>query len=75
MTKAVNQPSVNPTNKLSAAVVGSAAVGVVGLYLRNKLPGWYDPDLMLTVTPIVVWASGFVIRDKPNVVVNVDKEE
>lgn len=75
MAKVVNQPSVNPTNKLSAAVVASAAIGVVGLILRNKFPEWYDPEVMLAVTPVVVWAGGFVIRDKPNVVVNVAPEE
>lgn len=75
MAKAIDQPSVNPTNKLSAAVVASAVVGVAGLALKNLYPEWYDPEVMLSVTPVIVWASGYVIRDKPNVVVTVDPEE
>lgn len=63
----INQPTLNPTNKLSAATVAAAAVSVVGLVLRNLAPEWYDPDVLAAVLPVVVFATGYLIKDKPNV--------
>lgn len=63
----VSQPTVNPTNKLTAATVGSAVIAVAGLILKNLFPIWYDPDVLLSVSPIVIFALGYIIRDKPNV--------
>lgn len=71
----VAQSSVNPTNKLSAATVAAAAVSITGLALRNLAPGWYDPDVMTAVLPIIVFATGWLVPDRPNVVVVVGKEE
>lgn len=67
----VKQPSVNPTNKLSAATVAAAVVSTTGLILRNVFPEWYDPEVMTAILPIAVWAAGFLTPDEPNVVVNV----
>lgn len=63
----VNQPTWNPTNKLNAATVAAAAVSVVGLILRNLAPEWYDPDVLAAVLPVVVFAAGYLVKDKPNV--------
>ena len=63
----VSQPTINPTNKLTAATVGSAAISVIGLALKNLAPEWYDPDVLLSVTPIVIFALGYIVRDNPNV--------
>lgn len=63
----VNQPTINPTNKLTAATVGAAIISLGGLALRNLAPSWYDPEVLLTMSPLVVFALGYVIKDKPNV--------
>ena len=77
MANTINQPSNNPTNKLTASTAALAAWGIVmsvgGLALKNLAPGWYDPEVMLTVSagmPVVIgFAAGWVTRDRPNVVV------
>ena len=60
------QPTANPTNKLTAAMAAAAAVSVLGLALKNLLPGWYDPETLMNVTPVVVLAFGYFIKDRPN---------
>ena len=69
MATTVNQPSANPTNKLSAATVAAALMGVVGLALKNLAPQWYDQDVLLGLLPIVVYFSGWFISDAPNITV------
>lgn len=77
MTNVVNQPSVNPTNKLTASVVGTSVWGtamlLVGLVLKNEAPGWYDPEVLasitLTGTTVAGFIAGWLTPDKPNVVV------
>lgn len=63
----VKQPSANPTNKLSAATAGAGFVAVLGLVLKNLAPDWYDPEALMTLTPLVVFAFGYIIKDQPNV--------
>jgi len=77
MANVVNQPSVNPTNKLTASVVGTSVWGtamlLVGLVLKNEAPGWYDPEVLasitLTGTTVAGFIAGWLTPDKPNVVV------
>lgn len=64
----INQPSAMPTNKLTAATIGAALVSVIGLVLQNVAPEWYDPEVMLAITPIIVFGLGYFRRDRPNVV-------
>lgn len=76
MATTVNQPGSNPTNKLTAATLVSAAMSIVGLILRNLAPEWYDPEVMMQVTPAVVFLVGYLlIRDAPNVVVTQEEVE
>lgn len=63
----VNQLSALPTNKLTAATLGAAALSVSGLIVRNLAPEWYDADVWLSMTPLVVFALGYIVKDKPNV--------
>jgi len=69
MSTTVNQPSANPTNKLSAAVVAAAGMGLLGLFLRNEVPNWYDPTVLALCSPVVVYFTGWFIRDAPNITV------
>lgn len=63
----VNQPSLNPTNKLTAATIAAAVVSVSGLLVRNLAPEWYDAEVWAALLPIVIFAAGWVVKDKPNV--------
>lgn len=67
MAETVNQVNANPTRKLSAAVIGAAAMAVIGLVLRNSFPDWYDPAVMAALTPIVIFGLGYFVKDRPNV--------
>jgi hypothetical protein len=60
------QPTVNPTNKLTAAMAAAAAVSILGLVLKNLAPDWYDPQALLNITPVIVLVFGYVIKDRPN---------
>lgn len=62
----VKQSGWKPTRKLSAATIGGAAVAVGGLALKNLAPNWFDPAVMLSVTPIVVFGVGYLTHDEDN---------
>lgn len=62
----VKQPALNPTRKLSAAVIGAAIMAVLGLILRNTAPGWYDPVTLAALTPIVIFGLGYFTHDADN---------
>ena len=38
-----------------------------GLIVRNLAPEWYDAEVWAAMTPIVVFALGYFVKDKPNV--------
>lgn len=63
----VNQPTLNPTRKLTAATIAAAAVSVSGLIVRNLAPEWYDAEVWAAMTPIVIFAVGYFVKDRPNV--------
>ncbi len=69
MAVTINQPTANPTRKLSAAVVAAAFMGVLGLVLKNEFPQWYDSDVLMALLPVVVYFAGWIIKDEPNVVI------
>lgn len=77
MANTINQPSNNPTNKLTAATAAVTAWGIVmaiaDLALQNLAPTWYDPKTMLLIAngvpTLVCFAAGWFTRDRPNVVV------
>ena len=66
----IDQPRANPTRKLSAAVLGAAMMAVAGLIVKNAAPGWYDPEVFAALTPVVIFALGYYVRDRPNVAVS-----
>lgn len=64
MNNLVNQPTLNPTRKLSAAVVAVAAMEVFWVILNNLAPTWADPSLKAALTPVVVFLAGYFIKDE-----------
>ena len=68
MTELVKQPSaINPTRKLSAAVVAVAVMELLWVVLSNVAPSWADPSLKASLTPVVVFIVGYFVHDAPNV--------
>lgn len=62
----VKQPTINPTNKLTAATIVAAAVPLAGLIVRNLWPSWYDETVWAGMTPILVMAIGYFVKDEAN---------
>lgn len=60
----INQPSATPTNKLTAATLGAAALAVLGLIVRNIWPQWYDASVWSALSPVAVFALGYVVKDQ-----------
>lgn len=69
MTDLVTAPNANPTRKLTAAVVGVAIVEVIRTALANFAPGWSDPAMWTALSPVIVFACGWFIRDEATVVI------
>jgi len=64
--KKVNQPTARPTNKLTAAMLGSLTVSVAAVIVRNLAPEWESPDLWLALAPVMTGVFGYVVKDAPN---------
>jgi hypothetical protein len=74
MAVTVNQPTINPTNKLTSATVAAAVYSVAGLIVRNLWPEWYDESTWAAVLPVLIFGAGWVIRDKATPVTIVEEE-
>lgn len=70
----IHQPSSQPTNKLTAATLAAAIVPAVGLFIRNLFPEWYDPEVIVGMTPIFVFLFGYFVKDEPNVTVALESK-
>ncbi len=66
------QATPNPTRKLTAAVIGVAVCEVARTALSNFAPGWSDPAMWTALSPVIVFACGWFVKDEANMVVNVE---
>lgn len=64
----INQPTVNPTNKLTASVTAVAVIEILRILTQNFWPGFNDAGLWTALTPIAVFAIGYFIKDNATVV-------
>ncbi|OBQ66971.1 hypothetical protein [Mesorhizobium loti] len=62
----VIQPTIRPTNKLTAATIAAAVLSVCGVFVRNLWPSWYDAETWATLLPIAVFAVGYLVKDEAN---------
>ncbi|MBZ9703041.1 MULTISPECIES: hypothetical protein [unclassified Mesorhizobium] len=60
------QPTIRPTNKLTAATIAAAAVSISGVFVRNVWPSWSDAETWATLLPLAVFAVGYLVKDAPN---------
>lgn len=69
MSNTVNQGSINPTRKLSAAVIATAVLELLRVALGHFLPGTFDPAFWAAMSPVFIFGVGWFVKDEPNVVV------
>lgn len=75
MSNMVTQPTINPTNKLTAATIAAALVSFSGLVVRNLAPTWYDEAVWASLTPLLIFVVGWFVPDQPNVVVVMEEQK
>lgn len=74
MSIKVNQPSINPTRKLTAAVIATAVMEIARVLSQQLFPGVFDLAFWSAMAPIVVFAVGYFVRDDANVVFEFEGE-
>lgn len=65
----VNQPTPNPTNKLTAAIIAAAVVAIGQALLDIIYPGIFSASFWGAMYPVAAWAAGYVVKDEATVVV------
>lgn len=65
----VKQPTINPTNKLTAVTVATAVTEVARILLTHFAPEFADPALWAALQPVIVFAVGWMVHDSPNIIV------
>lgn len=63
------QPTINPTRKLGAATITVALIELARFLVQHFAPEFYDAALWSALTPIVMFAVGYFVKDEANVVV------
>ena len=63
----VSQPTLKPTNKLSAAAIAAAVIELAWVIVSNFWPQYADPNLKAALTPLVVFAVAYFVKDEANV--------
>ena len=74
MASGVTQPNLNPTNKLGAATAAAAAMSALQWILEFIWPDMPNEQLVVGLTPMVVFAAGWLIKDAPNMPTPVEEE-
>lgn len=62
----VTQPSVKPTNKLTAAVVASAVTETARVVLDIFYPNTFDGPFWVAISPLVLFGVAWFIKDEDN---------
>lgn len=68
MADLIRLPTSNPSRKLSAATMGAAFMSVSGLIIQNIWPQWYDAEVWLNLTPVVIFGLGWFTHDEATIV-------
>lgn len=69
MADLVNQNSVNPTNKLTAAMIGTLGWAITKAFVTNFFPEFNEPYLWEAALPVFVGLPGYFSRDTATTVV------
>jgi hypothetical protein len=63
----ISQPTSNPTNKLTSAVLATAAVAVLKAVINFFFPDFGSEEMWLALMPVAAYVAGYVIKDAPNI--------
>lgn len=61
-----NQPSLRPTNKLSAAVLVTFILEFTRVVISANWPAYSDPTLWAALTPMLAFGVSYFIKDELN---------
>ena len=67
MSKTVKQPSLRPTNKLTAAMISASLAGVVKAFVVQSYPDFADPTIWEPMPYLIGILVGYFVKDAPNV--------
>lgn len=63
----VNQPSLKPTNKLSAAMLAASIAGIIQAWVIDQIPTFANPVIWAPLPILIGGVIGWFVKDKPNV--------
>jgi hypothetical protein len=72
VTKVIQPSPVNPTNKLGAATITVAIIELARFLVQHFAPDYYDAALWSALTPIIMFAVGYLVKDEANISVVVN---
>lgn len=62
----VKQPTMAPTNKLTAAMISASIAGIIKAVVTDQWPQFADPMIWEPLPYIVGFGVGWFVKDKPN---------
>lgn len=71
----VDQPTQNPSNKLSAAIIAGAIVAVSRALIAKYVPELDNDTVWIALTPIVIWGCGYFVRDRATTAIVVGEQK
>lgn len=72
----INQPTINPTNKLTSSVIAVAIIELIRVFVHNFFPGFDDASLWTALSPVIVFIVGYYfVKDEANVILAVPVSE
>lgn len=60
----INQPTLAPSRKLSAAVISASLAGIIKAVVINAWPQFADPMIWEPLPIIVGFAVGYFVRER-----------
>ncbi|TIT00948.1 hypothetical protein [Mesorhizobium sp.] len=60
----INQPTLAPSRKLSAAMISASLAGVIKAVVTNTWPQFADPMIWEPLPIIVGFAVGYFVRER-----------
>ncbi|MBK1625381.1 hypothetical protein [Afifella marina] len=63
----VNQPTLLPTNKLTAATFAASLANLAQLLVARHFPEFADPEIWAPLAPALALIVGYFVKDRANV--------
>ena len=62
----VDQPTANPTRKLTAAILAASLTSVAKAIITHEYPYLGDPIICEPLPIVIAAIAGYIIKDAPN---------